>query len=51
MVENTDATIGQVKKLGGKVLSPAVDVPNVGRFATLMDPQGAVFAVLQPPKS
>jgi len=51
MVKKTDDTINLVKKLGGKLLSPAVDLPNIGRFAVLQDPQGAVFAVLQPPAS
>ena len=34
-------------KLGGRVLSPPCDIPNVGRFAMLEDPQGAAFSVLQ----
>jgi hypothetical protein len=27
---------------------PATDIPDVGRFALLRDPAGAVFAVLKP---
>jgi predicted enzyme related to lactoylglutathione lyase len=27
---------------------PPTDIPGIGRFSTLADPQGAVFAVLQP---
>ena len=28
-------------------MKPADDIPNVGRFAILTDPQGAVFAVIK----
>jgi len=47
-VENADATIEQVKKHGGKLAVPPMEVPNVGRFALLEDPQAAMFAILQP---
>jgi hypothetical protein len=42
--DDVDETVGQTEKLGGKVLKPAADIPNVGRFAVLSDPQGAAFA-------
>jgi predicted enzyme related to lactoylglutathione lyase len=45
-VADTDATIEQAVGLGAKVIAPAMDIP-IGRFAYLMDPQGAVFAVIQ----
>ena len=45
-VPNVDQTVEQATKLGGKVLAAARDVPRVGRFAVLQDPQGAVFAVI-----
>lgn len=48
-VPDADAALAKAAKLGAKVLSPAIDIPNVGRFATLMDPQHAAFAVLAPP--
>jgi hypothetical protein len=47
-VKNCDASVKKAESLGGKVAVPAMDVPNVGRFATIMDPQGAAFAILQP---
>ena len=31
---------------GAKVVAPAMDMPGVGRMATLTDPQGARFAVI-----
>lgn len=46
-VEDCDAAIARVAELGGKVVFPATDIENVGRFAFLQDPQGAVFAVIQ----
>jgi predicted enzyme related to lactoylglutathione lyase len=47
-VGNCDATIEKAKSLGGKVQMEATDIPDVGRFASLVDPQGASFAILQP---
>jgi len=47
-VADCDATVKKTTELGGKVVAPPMEAPNVGRFATLADPQGAVFAVLQP---
>jgi predicted enzyme related to lactoylglutathione lyase len=45
-VADTDATVEQAVALGAKVIAPAMDIP-IGRFAYLMDPPGAVFAVIQ----
>jgi len=42
---DVDATVRQAVELGGKVVTPAADVPRVGRMAVLQDPQGAMFAV------
>jgi uncharacterized protein len=44
-VEDTDATIAQVKERGGSLMMGPVDIP-VGRFAILTDPHGAAFAVI-----
>jgi uncharacterized protein len=45
-VANADATAEQCKALGGKLLAGPMDIPNIGRFAVLQDPQGAVFNVI-----
>jgi predicted enzyme related to lactoylglutathione lyase len=45
---DVDATVEEAQRLGGKVLKGAADIPNVGRFAVLSDPQGAAFAVYTP---
>jgi predicted enzyme related to lactoylglutathione lyase len=45
---NVDATVTQAQGLGARLCKPATDIPNVGRFAVLADPQGATFAVFTP---
>ena len=45
---NVDATCSQAQGLGAHVVKPPADIPNVGRFAVLSDPQGATFAVFTP---
>jgi uncharacterized protein len=46
-VADTDAALATVTANGGKVNFGPVDIP-VGRFAIVVDPQGAAFAVLAP---
>lgn len=43
-VPDVDGTSSLAQSLGGKVLKPGADIPNVGRFAILEDPHGARFA-------
>ena len=45
-VDNCDESVERAQSLGASVLMPPMDIPNVGRFSNLQDPQGAVFAVL-----
>ena len=45
---NTDKTAEKAKKLGGTVIVPPTDIPNVGRFSIIADTQGAPIGVLQP---
>ena len=47
-VRNADESVARLTGLGGKVFVPAATVPGVGRFAIVADPQGAVFAIIQP---
>ena len=42
-VDNIDTRIAMATKHGATVLRPAVDVPNVGRFAILRDAAGATI--------
>ncbi len=46
-VRDCDASFAQATELGGTVRVPPTDIPKVGRFAMLADPQGAVFSVIQ----
>lgn len=46
-VENVDASAAQATALGGKILVPPSDVPDVGRFAVIADPSGAVIGIFQ----
>ncbi len=47
-VEDVDASVALVQKLGGTVLREAGTVPTVGRFAFIADPQGAPVALFTP---
>ena len=47
-VEDCDAAVQKASGLGANVMRPAEDIPGVGRFAILTDPQGAAFALLKP---
>jgi predicted enzyme related to lactoylglutathione lyase len=46
--EDVDATHRQVLELGGRSYVAPQDIPNVGRFAVVADPQGATFAMYTP---
>jgi predicted enzyme related to lactoylglutathione lyase len=46
-VANCDATVTKAQELGAQVLNGPMDVPEVGRMAALMDPQGAAFSVIK----
>jgi predicted enzyme related to lactoylglutathione lyase len=43
-----EATVAAAERLGGTVKRAAHDIPTIGRFAILSDPQGAAFAVFKP---
>jgi predicted enzyme related to lactoylglutathione lyase len=46
-VEDVDSAAKKAASLGGKVLTDPMDIPNVGRFAVIGDPQGAAFALFK----
>jgi len=46
-VENIDKAISIVRDLNGKPLMDPLTIPE-GRFATITDPQGAVFTIIEP---
>jgi predicted enzyme related to lactoylglutathione lyase len=45
-VEDADAAVAKARDLGGQVLVEPFDIPQVGRYAVVQDPVGAVFGVL-----
>jgi hypothetical protein len=47
-VSSVDDTFRQATRLGAQIHVKPTDIPTVGRFAVLKDPQGAAFAIFQP---
>ena len=45
-VDDVDAVVATVAGPGGRVLLAPTDIPTVGRFATIMDPQGATLSLI-----
>jgi predicted enzyme related to lactoylglutathione lyase len=45
-VGDVDATAGNAAALGGKILVQPRDIPGVGRFCVIEDPQGAVISAI-----
>jgi uncharacterized protein len=50
LVENTDQIADKAKRLGATITVPPTDIPNVGRFATWLDPTQAALGVISMPK-
>ena len=47
MVEDCDAMAEKAKSTGATLQVPPQDIPNVGRFSVIQDPQGATFAIVK----
>jgi hypothetical protein len=47
-VEDVDASAARAEELGGRVLSPPADIPEVGRYAIVADPTGATVSLFAP---
>jgi uncharacterized protein len=47
-VDDFDDAVAQIQRLGGRGLGPVIEIPNIGKMQTMMDPQNAVFAIYQP---
>ncbi len=47
-VPNADATAAKAAATGGRVVASPFDVPEIGRLAVFLDPQGAAIAIIQP---
>ena len=46
-VDDVDFTAGRIAQLGGKIHVPPRDIPNISRFAVVLDPQMVLIAVLK----
>ena len=46
-VDDVDAAVGRIKRLGGAVYVPTTDVPNISRFSVVADPQMATLALVK----
>ena len=46
-VENVDATAAKAAELGGKIVAPPMDIPDIGRYAIIQDPQGMSLAIFK----
>jgi predicted enzyme related to lactoylglutathione lyase len=46
-VGDVDACVLRVKDAGGSVIKPPEDIPAVGRFSVVADPQGAAFVLFK----
>lgn len=47
-VDDCDKTVARATKLGAKPMVPPTDIPDIGRFAVFVDPQGARIAIIKP---
>ena len=47
-VDDVDAAAARAKQLGGRIYKEPTDIPTVGRFAVIADPQGAAIAIFKP---
>jgi uncharacterized protein len=45
LVDDTDAAAARAEGAGGKIVAPAMDIPEVGRMVVMADPQGAIVSL------
>jgi predicted enzyme related to lactoylglutathione lyase len=45
-VADVDTLAAKASELGGTIVGPAMDVPNVGRISQIQDPTGAKFFIV-----
>ncbi len=46
-VESCDEAVTLATNIGGGVMLESTDIPKVGRFSVLQDPQGGIFSVIE----
>ncbi|MBI3924413.1 MAG: VOC family protein [Armatimonadetes bacterium] len=45
-VDNVDAAVSKARELGAEMKCPPVDLRGIGRFSVIMDPTGAMVALV-----
>ncbi len=45
-VDDVDQRCARAQSLGAQILVPPTDIPNVGRFCVVRDPQGAALSLI-----
>ena len=45
-VDDVDATAEKASGMGAKIVMPPQDIPEVGRFCVMQDPQGAFISII-----
>ena len=50
-VDDADASASKAEQLGAKLCVPPLDIPGVGRFCVIVDPQGATISMISYVKS
>lgn len=47
LVDDVENTVAKAQELGGQALMPPTPAGEIGKFAVLQDPQGAIFSVIE----
>lgn len=47
-VDNLQASLKRAEELGGKTMIPPQEVPGMGHFAWITDPEGTIFGLWKP---
>lgn len=50
-VDDVDGYVARVEELGGTIIAPPEDIPNVGRVCMIADPKGAPVCLMAPAAS
>ena len=45
-VDDVEAVAQKAGKIGAKIVVPVIDIPEIGKFCFIQDPQGAIFAII-----
>ncbi len=46
--DDVTASLNDIKKAGGTIISPEMEIPNTGKFGIFRDPQGNMIGLFKP---